>query len=83
MKRMWGQATATTIRLSIVVDHMVKGASIIREGGVLTDSIVEDEGAGDLGDAGGEDRLEFLMLLCRHCHRRSVTYSSCVGLGYV
>lgn len=91
MKRLLEQPTATTIRLCMVVDHMVKGdslirrgeASIIREGGVLTDSAVGDGGAGDLGDAGGEDMLGFLMLLCRRYRRRSVAYSSCFGLGNV
>jgi len=89
MERLLEQPTVTTIRLYMTVDHMVKEGSLVRgevsimhEGGVLTDSIVEVEDVEDLGDAGGEV-LGFLMLLCHRCRRRSVAYSSCVGFEYV
>ena len=76
MERLLEQPTFATVRLCMAVDHMVKEgslicrgeASIVREGGVLTDSIVEDADAEDLGDAGGV----VLMLLCHRRH--NVTY---------
>lgn len=80
--------TATTIRLYVVVEHMVEEGSLIRQGeasiireggGSIQDSIVEGADAEDLGDVAGE----VLMLLYHRCRRRSVVIQFMGWFEYV